>query len=460
MSPRRARGQGRSRLLRVGLFVAAGLVVALIAAVLIGKSWMESYLRGGEFRAFVSDKAGDTLRAETQIAPLNISGQSFYTDGFTARGTSDAWFSELQLDQIRAELSTRRFWERVWQVEQVSVQRARITIDGERVPERVKSGSASAPKAPSLFATWIPNRVEVGSATIRETEIQWKGGAASGTHLQIKQQDEGWNIQGEGGRVVHGALPPLEVGTLKLRYREPALFVQDAELRQVTGGGTVRVNGEVQFGDKVDLTAKLDGVTMTPYLAGDWRARVHGKVSGEVRVQSSLPAQGSPILSGTLAVSEGQLEALPVLEEIATFTRTAQFRRLQITRAGGDFRQEAERLSVQNFAAESEGLIRVEGSFTIVNGQIDGSFQVGVTPASLQWLPGSQARVFTVSRGGYLWTPLRLTGPVEKPQEDLSPRLVAAAKGAIIEGAEGAVRDAAQTARDAVKGAIDSLFGR
>ncbi len=463
MSPRRASGQGRSHLLRIGLIVAAGLLVLAIGAVFAGKAWVDSYLRGGEFREFVSKKAGNSLRAEAQIAPLTISGQGFYTDSFTARGTPRAWFSELQLDQVRAELSTRRFWERVWQVEQVTVQRVRINIDGERVPEQVKSEGPKkpkGPKSPSFFSQWIPNRVEVGSATIREMEVQWKGGAVGGTSLHVAQHDGGWNILGEGGRVIHGDFPPLEIGQLKLRYREPSLFVQDAELRQVDGGGVVRVNGEVQFKEKVDLTAKLEGVTLAPYLTGDWRARVYGKLSGEVRVQSPLPAKGKPLLSGTLAVTDGQLEALPVLDEIATFTRTAQFRRLRLTQASGDFRQENDQLSVQNFVAESEGLIRLEGAFTVVNGQIDGTFQVGVTPASLQWLPGSQDRVFTVSRGGYLWTPLRVTGPVEKPQEDLSPRLIAAAKGAIIEGAEGVVRDAAQTARDAVKGAIDSIFGR
>ncbi|MHA3773545.1 hypothetical protein ACXR0O_18580 [Verrucomicrobiota bacterium sgz303538] len=461
MSPRRLRGQSRSSAFRFWIFVAVGALVLTVVALLAGKAWIESYLRSDKFRAFVSAKAGETLKAKAEIAPLTLSGQGFYSDGFKAQGTSNSWFSNLQLSQIRADVSSRRFWEHVWQVEQVRVERAQIKLEGERLPEiepSVKPPSAPS-KAPSIFKSWLPTRVEVGSAIIRETEIQWKDGVVSGTSVQVHQQDEGWNITGQGGRLVHGTLPPLDVGSLKLRYREPALFVQDAELRQ-SPGGTVRVSGEVRMGEAVDLLAKLDGVSMTPYLAGDWRARLHGRMSGEVRVQSPLPARTVPVLSGTLTLSEGQLEALPVLDEIAVFTRTAQFRRIRLTHASGEFRQDGERLTVQNFAAESEGLIRIEGTFSIDHGQIDGSFQVGVTPASLQWLPGSQDRVFTVSRGGYLWTPLRVTGPTEKPREDLSPRLVAAAKGAIIEGAEGAVRDATRTARDAAKSALDLLLGR
>jgi hypothetical protein len=89
---------------------------------------------------------------------------------------------------------------------------------------------------------------------------------------------------------------------------------------------------------------------------------------------------------------------------------------------------------------------------------IDGTFQVGVTPASLQWLPGSQERVFTQQRGGYVWTPMRVTGPARKPQEDLSPRLIAAAQRAVIEGVESTVRDTIKSGKDAAKGALDLLM--
>jgi hypothetical protein len=89
---------------------------------------------------------------------------------------------------------------------------------------------------------------------------------------------------------------------------------------------------------------------------------------------------------------------------------------------------------------------------------IDGTFQVGVAPASLQWLPGSQDRVFTQQRAGYVWAPMRLSGPLSKPGEDLSPRLIAAAQGAIIQGVQSSVRDTIQTGKDAAKGALDLLM--
>jgi hypothetical protein len=47
---------------------------------------------------------------------------------------------------------------------------------------------------------------------------------------------------------------------------------------------------------------------------------------------------------------------------------------------------------------------------------------------------------------------------VEKPHEDLSPRLIAAAKGAVLQGVENTVRDSINTGKDAVKGALDLLM--
>ncbi len=338
-----------------------------------------------------------------------------------------------------------------------------IDLDGSRVtlPEK-PSPAADAPVRGTGFGfakNWLPNRVELGSATVAETHLRWRDGALAGMRLEIVPQDGGWNLAGSGGTVRHAAWPELELATLKLRYREPSLFVQSVELRQSTGG-SLAVSGEVRPQEMLDLSAKGSGISVTPLLPPDWRVRLHGDLSGDVRVQTPLPARGAPLLSGAIALHGGQLEALPVLEQIALFTRTAQFRKLALSRASGDFRHDGTTLSVTNFAAESEGLIRMEGAFTVVRQQIDGTFQVGVTPASLQWLPGSQERVFTAARGGYLWTPLRLTGPLSKPQEDLTPRLTAAAKGAVFERAEGMARDAVQGVREAAKGVLDSLFGK
>jgi len=455
---------GRQPWVRLALWTLPILFVLLVVGFFVVRAAIDSYLRSEGFRKFVAEKAGNTLHADAELAPLHFSGSEIFADGFRAKGGREAAFADLQLEQIRTEISLRRFFEKVWQVEHFEVQRLRVDLTGPRSDRPVEptANPLEAPKteratkSPSSSG-WLPNRVEIGRAVIRDTQLVWPGGGLRGTLLNLQPHEGGWHIVGQGGRLEYGKLPPLDIASLQLRYRAPSLFINSAELRQPTGG-SVQATGEIDFEKQLDLRLMLVNVNTTPYLSDDWRVRMKGNLSGEVTVRSALPLTTAPQIKGSLKLTEGELTALPVLDQIAAFTRTQQFRRLTLSNASGDFQQDGERLSVTKFVAESDGLIRMEGAFVVEKGQIDGTFQVGVTPGSLQWLPGAQAKVFTESRGGYLWAPMRLTGTVNKPTDDLTPRLVAAAQGAVIEGVQNAAGEVIKTGKDAVKGALDLLL--
>ena len=155
---------------------------------------------------------------------------------------------------------------------------------------------------------------------------------------------------------------------------------------------------------------------LTPLQPPDGRCLLHGDLTGSAHLRSLLPA-GDLRVEGDLHLKDGEIESIPVLDEIATFTKTERFRRVAVTRGSLSFTQVAGLTTVKNLVLESEGLLRLEGSGTIAHGKIDGHFQLGVTAASLHWLPGSQARVFTVAHAGYSWTPLHVCGPADHPTD-------------------------------------------
>ena len=446
---------------RFALWAIPTFLVLLVIAFFVVKAAIDSYLRSDGFRQFVAGKAGATLHADAELAPLHFSGTDIFADGFRAKGGREAAFADLQLEQVRAEISLRRFFDKVWQVEQIDIQRLRVSLDGPRSDRPVEptANPLAAPKKESQSDEngWLPNRVEVGRAVIRDTQLLWAGGGLRGTAFELRPHEGGWQIGGQGGRLEYAPFPPLDVTALQLRYKAPSLFINSAELRQ-PGGGSVQATGEVNFERELDLRLTLVNVDTVPYLSDDWRVRAKGNLSGEVTVRSPLPSAGAPQIKGSLRLTNGELTALPVLDQIAIFTRTQQFRRLTLTHASGDFERQGEKLRVTKFIAESEGLIRMEGDFTVENGLLDGAFRVGVTPGSLQWLPGAQARVFTESRGGYLWAPMRLAGPVNKPSDDLTPRLAAAAQGAVIEGVQNAAGEVLKSGKDAAKSLLDLVL--
>ena len=455
-SPRRQRQRGASAWKCAALWALAALPVLLFAGYFAARAWIDSYLRSEEFRRFVSSATARTLKAEGDFAPLHFTGMNIHSDGFKARGSEAAAFSTFAIEQIHADLSLRRWRERVWQVDRVEAQRVEVHFDGSRITMPVPVPGSHA-RIPAIGTGWLPNRVEIANAAVREVNLTWDGGSLRRVNVVANQRDDAWEIVGNGGRIEHGTLPGVDMIGMRLVSRERVLFVQSAEFRQ-GATGSLSAEGEVRFGEEIDLRTKLADIDIAPFLTDDWRLRLHGKVTGDVRVQSPLPSNGPPVLSGSVRLNAGEIEALPVLNEIADFTMLQRYRRLKLSRASADFRQEKGTLRATNFLMESDGLIRVEGGFTVANGMIDGVFQVGVAASSLTLVPGAQEHVFTETRGGYVWTPMRLRGPVDGPGEDLSPRLIAAAKGAVIEKVESTVQGAIETGRDVIKGTLDRLM--
>ena len=431
---RRQDAHSPSRWKRLALWAVPVFVVLAIVGYFVAKVAIDSYLRSDSFRKFVAQKTGVTLRAECEIAPLQFTGANIFTEGVKAQGGKDAPFATLALDQLRAEISLRRFFEKVWQVEQVEVQRLDLNLTGPRaeLPEAPPVGTpTSAPANPS--GGWLPNRVEVATAIVRDTNLAWDGGALRHTVVTAVPDGSAWKISGQGGKIEQTGLPALDVQALALRYRAPSLFVNSAEFRQ-GGVGSVKATGEINFAERLDLQVAIKDVNLTPFLSEDWRVRLKGQLSGDVTIRGPLPLPAAgPEIAGALSLARGELTALPVLDKIALFTGTQQFRRLTLSRASADFRQDGAKLRVTKFLAESEGLIRIEGDFTVENSMIDGTFQVGVTPTSLAFIPGSREKVFLESRGGYVWTSMRLTGPLNNPNEDLTARLTKALGETIIE---------------------------
>ena len=447
--------------------VAAWIGVALAALLLVGyfgfSILLNRYLHSDAFRALLGEKTSTLFAAEGEYLPIQCTGASFYSDGYTARSLSGAPFQQLRADQIRADFEPSALFQGAWQVSELQIQRVRVALNTAQAPAAVQPVSpalAPLPAAPQKpRAWWIPERFELKHARIEETNLEWsptgRAGTLRGMRLLLEPNGHDLLATGYGGRLEQTGWPGLKVDHIKLRCRYPDLFLTDS-LFQIGEGEDVAVSGQAGLGQNraVDLLVKFNGIGISPYLPEDWRAGVKGNANGEARVTGSLDEADTLQAAGHITITNGMLEALPILEKISTFTRTMEFRRFALQKAEADFVRVGQKLTVSQLVAESEGLIRMAGSFTVERGTLEGTFQLGVTPASLHWLPGSRARVFTEEHDGYVWTVLKISGPLNHLTEDLSARLVAAAGDEMIEGVKG-------TLDNGVKGAIDgakSLF--
>ncbi|HEY5893393.1 MAG TPA: hypothetical protein VIT91_09195 [Chthoniobacterales bacterium] len=415
-----------------------GTPVVFVLLILVGFWQARAYLHSDGFRKLLGEKVSEHIKAEGQFAPLSWTDSSFYSEKYTARGKVGARFQEIDADQIRADVNLRGVWEKKWRVDSVQIERLGVKIGPGTIPEISVSKpekTADAPK-PAGKPGWLPNRVELRKVTVASLDLDGSNSekfpfTANGIHVTAEPDGSAWKLTTSGGKIQREHGPALDLNGSELRYADGTLFITSARATSATGGN-LSANGQIDFDNSQNtrLSWKFDALPAESVLPRDWRARLHGKFYGNLDVTSS-PATASSrhdtVATGHVELKEGRLDALPVLEQIAVFTRTQRFRQLSLDQVRGDVRWENGTLTVTNFNAESAGLVRLTGSFSVTNGQINGNLEIGLTPGSLRWIPGSQESVFTVSRDGYLWTHMKVTGPVDHPEEDLSERLAIAA---------------------------------
>jgi hypothetical protein len=426
------------------------LLVLLVASLVLARVLFARYLRSEAFRRTLGEGAANALHASrADFTPLDFDGSLVYADKFHATGSDGGIFSAIDADQLRADFDWHGILRHTVQIDELAIQRLNV--------QAPIGGGASEP-ASSNNPEWVQQqagqghegwKVDLRKAVIDEANWQWSDDATAGvagTALTLTPDGQNaWIIDAQGGTLNQPGWPELDIETASLRWKSPTLFINSGSLRN--GTSRISVNGSVEARQSVDLQVKLDGVDVQPLLTPDWRERLTGRLTGEANIHASLGGEAPSRdvrVSGSASLIEGQLTALPILDEIGTFTQTERFRRLELTRASAVFTSTPGRVEVRDLVLEAEGLIRVEGAYTVENGEIAGKFQVGLTPATLQWIPGSEEEIFTDSRGGYLWTAMKLSGPATHPVDDLTPRLIAAAGNQVIKGAAGTVQKAAE----------------
>lgn len=463
----------KSKRLWMKRLIVGGAIIGFL--VLVGSAlgfyfWLQTYLQGESFRKLVGEKTSSFIQAEGEYTPFRWDGSSLYSGGFSAKGKKEALITNLHADEIRADLNWRGLFDHVWQIDRLEVQHLRLSLKQSSSSSKantviIENSTLSKPTPPSSESSknesYLPRKMDLRKMVIHQTNVEWKDQKDKTNEIQdvqlvITPEGRGWNVVGTGGRFLQIDWPLSEIDYFKLRYQEPQIFITESRLK-LQEKGVLKVSGEmsVEKNSQMDLFAELNDLRITSLLPEDWRAKLHGNLSGNAKINGPLNQLPKAIkIKGAVYLTNGQLEALPVLDQIALFTQMRQFRQLVLQKASADFSWENSKLIVNHLAVESEGLIRIEGDFTIENEMIDGQFQVGVTPSSLRWLPGAQSRVFTVEHDGYAWTPMRLTGPAKHPKEDLSQRLILAASVAgseVVEGAEKTIEKGVQGVFDLIK---------
>ncbi len=468
-------------------WILIGLPVFLLIVVLIAMMQAKAFLRSEKFRAFLSGKVSHTVRSKGAFQPLQWTGSSFYSDAYTATGDSGGPLESIDAQQVRASVNLEGLWQRKWQVEHVEIERLVLVPSQKKKaptqdqpqsedaqtaksakesvtysqstesPIRPKKPDNLTPKTPAFIDSLLPNQVDVQRVSVADFTLDGKHMRVpfrlQGLKVEATPDGKAWNLTGSGGSATFEKRPKISINDLAVRYADKTYFITRSAF-SVEGGGSASITGKIneKASSDTDLNAKFDKLPAATVLPKDWRARLHGQLSADLH---AVGDGKSLVVSGPVMLTNGELEALPVLDQVALFTRTQRFRQLHLETVHADVEIRDGRVKISNLDAESTGLVRMTGSFIIENGIMTGEFLVGVTPASLRWIPGSQTKVFTDEHGGYLWTPMKVTGPLAHLTENLSERLAVAAGQDLIDTIQKDPSKLKDTLKDAAQSLLD-----
>ena len=439
--------------------IAAVLVVVVASMALYAPRAVEKKLEGGDVRELVSRHTAQELQMAAGFKSLEWQGLEVKSDGLLARSPDPSRSRELHAHQIQAEASLSDLQSRRIRVKTLSVAHLEMAF-GEAALKGLQDTFASPPEllqptADDGSVTWDTQIEKLESS---RTDLYWGQEEQSTGHLRdvavmaTRQGEGNYRLQGKGGVLRQSGWPELTVRTFTGGYADKTLTIETSDLT-LGEGGEVHLSGQIsdkQGRGEMLLKIRAERCPAAPFLSEELRGKFAGTFATEAEMrrgaEESAPGrkpnqeQGkkaeaagverrSTEILGKISFAGASVKGIEALNRAAEFTEIRRFKHLELDVLEGEYEWRDGELEVKDFVAEAQGLVRMEGHFKVKKREIRGTFKLGASHEVIGAFPGAEGSVFT-RRGGseYGWTTVHLTGSLDHPDEDLKPRLVAAAK--------------------------------
>jgi hypothetical protein len=405
----------------IGIFI---LIAAAIGVAVSYSPLLTRYIESDAFRTAMENETAKGLHfPNCHYAPIRrTSTFTAQSESFEARNGQKAMKS-LDARGITATFDPFGVFVRQWRFTDVRVQSGEVEIQIYKAnPEAV------VPKP--WFAIFLPNRVFVEKIETPQANITWqfRGDRAGffGTQLLITPYGPDFEYVATSGRLKMALFPDLDLRRAHLLITKTLLTIYDIDLASNSSSGE-SIHAEANAGlgqDKsVDLRADFKQVPIRSWLPAEWKRHLAGSAFGDLHWVGKDPKLESSSGEGSLRVSNGRIENLPVLQKLAELAQKTSFEHLELNECSLGFEWKYPKIDINNIAIEEKGKFRIEGELSIDQRRLRGMIRLGLTREYLDWLPNPE-EVFSRKQGGYLWTNVRLFGTIDDPGQDLSPRII------------------------------------
>jgi hypothetical protein len=399
--------------------IAAGLGVAVFYSPLL-----THYIESEAFRTTMENETAKGLHfPQCHYAPIRrTSAFTAQTESFEARNGRKAMKS-LDAQGITATFDPLGVFVRQWRFTDVRVQSGDVEIQIYKAnPEAV------APKP--WFAIFLPTKVYLKRIETPNANVTWRfrGEQAGffGTQLLITPHGPDFEYFVSGGRLKMALLPDLDLRLAHLLITKTLLTIYDIDLASDSRSGEsirARANAGIGKDKSVDLRANFNQVPIRSWLPAQWKEHLGGSAFGDLHWTGKDPKLESSSGEGSVSVSDGRIDTLPVLEKLAELSQKKSFEHLALNDCSLSVVWKYPKIDIENVAIEERGKFRIEGEMSIEQRRLRGTIRLGLTREYLDWLPNPE-EVFSRKQGGYLWTNVHLSGTIDDPGQDLSPRII------------------------------------
>ena len=413
--------------LRVALAVGVIAIVSGIAIAMINPR-LTRYVESDAFRAELEKQTAKGLHFPAgAYAPIRRTGfLSATSDGFKAEKGRKA-LTRIDAHRITAGFNPLGVFLRRWELDAVH-------IDGGEVAIQVYQPKPEPSPSKPWYHVFLPDRVYLRRVWSEPADVTWQlrneKGGFFGTRLLITPHGRDFEYRATGGMMKGPLIPDLPLRHTHLLITKTLLTLYTLDLAPGgEGEGFIKAEGTAGTREdkSVDFKVKFEKVPVRDWLPASWEEHASGLAAGEVRWHGKNPKLEESQLQGALRVEGGRVRRLPFLQKLSSLTGKKSIEQLELSECSAEIDWRSPNVEVRNIAIEDKGKFRIDGWVSIREKSLGGSIQLGVAREYLDWLPEAE-RVFPRTKGGYLWTTVNLSGTVDKPEQDLSPRIVEALK--------------------------------
>ncbi len=411
------------------ILAAAIAILFLIALGVVGIAVMFSplltkYVEGDEFRTAIEKETAKGLHfPQARYAPIRRTGTlTAQSDRFDSENGQKA-MKLLHARGITARFNPLGVFLRQWRLSYVHIQSGEVEI-------QVYKPTPEAKKPKPWFAIFLPDRVYLKRIESEQVDITWRfRGKQAGffqTQLLVTPHGRDFEYVATGGRLKMALVPDLDLRHTHVLITRKLLTLYDLDLAfNPSSDESIRLQGRAGVGEdrSVDAKANFNAVPIEHWLPAEWKGSLTGSAFGDVHWTGKDPKLESSSGEGSLRIENGRIDNVPLLQKLAELSRKNSFERLDLNECSLKLAWHYPEIDVKDIIIEERGKFRVDGEISIKGSHLRGTLNLGLTREYLDWLPNPE-EVFSRRANGYLWTTVHLSGTIDDPVQDLSPRIM------------------------------------